>query len=52
MTRHPPGSLEYWRAIAETRQSIINRAHKKLGLLQQEYDDVEAELRAYVEGRR
>lgn len=49
MTRHPHGSLEYWKKMAETRQTIILRAHKKLNLLQQEYDQVEAELRTYVE---
>ncbi|YCK81223.1 hypothetical protein M1D89_19460 [Arthrobacter sp. D3-18] len=52
MTRHPYGSLEYYKKIAETRQNIITRAHTKLRLLQQEYDEVEAELRTYVEGRR
>ncbi|MFE4197365.1 hypothetical protein ACFRJ9_15990 [Paenarthrobacter sp. NPDC056912] len=52
MTRHPYGSLEYWQKIAGTRQDIINRAHKKLDLLQQEYDAVEAELRSCVEGRQ
>ncbi|MDR6439091.1 hypothetical protein J2790_004266 [Paenarthrobacter nicotinovorans] len=52
MTRHPYGSLGYWRAMAEARQAILTRAHKKLRLLQQEYDQVEAELRTYVEGRR
>ncbi|WP_416430058.1 hypothetical protein [Paenarthrobacter nicotinovorans] len=50
--RHPYGSLEYWKKMAETRQSIITRANTKLRLLQQEYDQVEAELRTYVEGRR
>lgn len=52
MTHHPHGSLEYWKKMAETRQTIILRAHKKLGLLQQEYDQVEAELRTFVEGRQ
>lgn len=50
--RYPYDSREYWKKMAETRQAIINRAHIKLILLQQEYDDVEAELRTYVEAGR
>ncbi|YCH09497.1 hypothetical protein ACTAQJ_07985 [Arthrobacter sp. alpha11c] len=48
VTRYPHGSLEYWKKLAATRQDIITRAHRKLNLLQQEYDEVEAELRTYV----
>lgn len=52
MTRHPYDSREYWKKMSETRQAIILRAHKKLALLQQEYDQVEAELRTYVEASK
>jgi|GEM_PF-2756476 len=46
---YPYGSLEYWKKMAETRQNIINRAHRKLQLLEDEYDAVEAELRLHLE---